>query len=149
MITGNKIVLAWLISMVAIGTVVNWPYLTSSRKDKAKETHRDKITAFTMGWCHLATEPVYVTYTDPPQVHDNIGLMRVMFAMDYPGSCATALVNPGQMPESITPSTNKWKKGDQILVVSIPGRGLTNESSRTYFVIDYRPIGTNAESESK
>jgi hypothetical protein len=107
----------------------------------------DKITAFGMGWYPIVSKPVPVIYTDPPSVHDNINLMQVEISIGGPPA-ATAFINAEQLAGKITPLTNIWSKGDEVLVVNVPGRNFAGFAP-AYFVVDYRPASKAEASSSK
>lgn len=83
---------------------------------------------------------------NPPSMFNNIGpIMQIGFEMTE-GVRLTALVNAGSTTsmDSPHPATgNHWKKGDKVLIASVPGRKIGSGATHTvpgatYFVIDHR-----------
>jgi len=108
----------------------------------SRQPKQEVVVANTWGWATLKSAPVPVGYRQAPGSHDNIGLLQVEFEMNS-GVWLTALVNATQMERKISPATNNWSKGDQVMVVCVSslrrGVGDVTVPSVTYFVIDYCP----------
>lgn len=138
--------LLWVILSASLALALAVIVWKDYRRPLKRQARQEPVIASTWGWATLMSEPVPVDCPRAPNSHDNIGLSQVKFQMSDLG-ILTALVNVGQMPLSISPppvGSNHWSKGDQVLVVCIPGQTSWGTDGRgtpstTYMVVDYCP----------